>query len=114
GAGRPGLSDFGVARWRLAWPDGHAGPSGGTLAFMAPEQARCESERIGAPSDLFALGGVLYFLLTGQAPFGGGTRDDQWRRAIHGDFERAALRTNGVPRRLERIGLKATAAEPEG
>src|SRR5262249_41724608 len=63
-SGRPRLIDFGMARWRHAWSEGQAGPSGGTLAFMAPEQARCESGRIGAPSDLFALGAVLYFLLT--------------------------------------------------
>ena len=55
---------------------------------MSPEQARGESERIGAPSDLFALGGVLYSLLTGKAPFGGGTDNDKWRRASHCDFDR--------------------------
>src|SRR5262245_15052977 len=113
-SGRPRLIDFGMARWRHAWSDGPAGPSGGTLAYMAPEQARCESERVGAPSDIFALGAVLYFLLTGRAPFGGSTRDDQWRRAIRCDFDRAALRAKRVPRRLERVVLKAMAAEPEG
>ena len=41
---------------------------------------------------IFALGGVLYFLLTGQVPFGGETRDEQWRRAINCDFDRSALR----------------------
>jgi serine/threonine protein kinase len=112
-SGRPRLIDFGMARWRHAWCDGRAGPSGGTLAFMAPEQARGESQRIGAPSDLFALGGVLYFLLTALPPFGGDTRDEQWRRAMNCDFDRSALKTKRVPRRLERIVLKAMAAEPE-
>ncbi len=78
---RPRLIDFGVARWRNVWSEGQAGPSGGTLAFMAPEQARGESERVGQPSDIFGLGGALYYLLTGQAPFEGKTRNDQWRRA---------------------------------
>ena len=57
---------------------------------------------------------MLYFLLTGQAPFGGKTRSEQWRRASQCDFDRAALRAKGIPRRLERIVLKAMAAEPEG
>ena len=112
-SGRPRLIDFGMARWRHAWSGRRAGPSGGTLAFMAPEQARGESKRVGEASDIFGLGGVLYFLLTGKAPFGGGTRKEQWRRASQCDFDRGALRAKGVPRRLERIVLKAMAAEPE-
>jgi serine/threonine protein kinase len=112
-SGRPRLIDFGVARWRDAWSDSHAGPSGGTLAFMAPEQARGESEHVGAPSDIFGLGGVFYFLLTGQAPFGGKTRNEQWRRASRCDFDRAALRANKVPSGLERIILKSMAADPK-
>ncbi len=112
-SGRPRLIDFGVARWRNVWSEGQAGPSGGTLAFMAPEQARGESERVGAPSDIFGLGGALYYLLTGQAPFEGKTRNDQWRRATRCDFDRAALRAKKVPRGLERVVLKAMAAEPK-
>jgi serine/threonine protein kinase len=112
-SGRPRLIDFGMSRWRHAWSGKRAGPSGGTLAYMAPEQARGESERVGAPSDIFGLGGVLYFLLTGQTPFGGGTRNEQWRRASLCNFDRSALSAKRVPRRLERIVLKAMAAEPE-
>ncbi len=112
-SGRPRLIDFGMARWRHAWSGNRAGPSGGTLAFMAPEQARGEAKRVGEASDIFGLGGVLYFLLTGKTPFGGGTRNEQWRRASQCDFDRGALRAKGVPRRLERIVLKAMAADPE-
>ena len=111
-SGRPRLIDFGMARWRHVWTGRRSGPSGGTLAFMAPEQARGETKRVGEASDIFGLGGVLYFLLTGKSPFGGGTRQEQWRRASQCEFDRNALRAKGLPRRLERIVLKAMAAEP--
>jgi hypothetical protein len=79
---------------------------------MAPEQARLELDRIGPRSDIFGLGGVLYFLLTGQAPFVGETHDEVWDRARRCDFEAGGLRAAKVPRRLERICLKAMAADP--
>jgi hypothetical protein len=110
--GRPRLIDFGLARLRDAWCD-HDDPSwGGTLAYMAPEQARREVERIGPPSDLFALGGVLFFLLTGKAPFAGRDPDESWDRARRCEFDASALRASGAPRALEQICLKAMAAEP--
>jgi hypothetical protein len=111
--GRPRLIDFGVARWRNVWSEGQAGPSGGTVAFMAPEQARGESERVSAPADIFGLGGALYFLLTGSPPFEGKSRNDQWRRASRCEFDRSALRAKKVPVALERIVLKAMAADPK-
>jgi eukaryotic-like serine/threonine-protein kinase len=110
--GEPRLIDFGMARLRHAWTDRTESSVGGTVAYMAPEQARLEIDRIGPRSDIFALGGVLYFLLTGSAPFQGKTHDEAWDRARRCDFEPAALRAAQVPRRLERICLKAMAAEP--
>ena len=110
--GEPRLIDFGMARLRHAWSDRAPSSWGGTLAYMAPEQARLEIDRIGPRSDIFALGGVLYFLLTGHAPFVGQNQNETWDRARRCDFEAGALRAAKVPRRLERICLKAMAAEP--
>jgi serine/threonine protein kinase len=110
--GEPRLIDFGLARLRNAWADPFATTWGGTLAFMAPEQARREDDRTGPRSDLFGLGAVLYFLLTGQPPFVGETQDEIWDRARRCDFEPRALRIAKAPRRLERICLKALAANP--
>ena len=108
----PRLIDFGMARLRHAWSDGEGSSLGGTIAYMAPEQARLEADRIGPRSDLFALGGVLYFLLSGRAPFEGATGEERWERARRCDFDARALRAAGAPRRLERIVLRAMAAEP--
>jgi eukaryotic-like serine/threonine-protein kinase len=110
--GQPRLIDFGLARLRNAWSDRSDGTWGGTLAYMAPEQARLEHDRIGPRSDIFGLGAVFYFLLTGRAPFVGETQDEVWDRARRCDFEAGALRLAKVPRRLERICLKALAADP--
>lgn len=72
----PRVVDFGLAR-RLPdsrLPPGHleSPPSAWVLAspsFAPPEQVAAERERIGRPSDVYALGATLYWLLTGQAPF---------------------------------------------
>jgi hypothetical protein len=112
-SGRPRLIDFGMARLRHAWADGPGGPTGGTLAYMAPEQARGEADRIGPAADVFALGGVLYFLLTGRPPFTGKDSREVWDRARRGDLEPEALRQAGVLRRLERICLSALEADPQ-
>ena len=83
---------------------------------MAPEQARIDSpeeqQKVGPRSDVFALGAVLYFLLTGKAPFRGENWREAWDRARRCDFDRKALDDPKVPRDLRRICLKAMAAEP--
>jgi serine/threonine protein kinase len=111
-AGEPRLIDFGLARLRHAWSDRDDPTWGGTLAYMAPEQARWDHEALGPRSDIFALGGVLYHLLTGREPFVGQDQDAVWDRARRCDFDAGALRAAKVPRRLERICLKAMAARP--
>jgi predicted Ser/Thr protein kinase len=110
--GEPRLIDFGLARLRNAWSSPFATTWGGTLPYMAPEQARREHDRISARSDIFGLGAVLYFLLTGRPPFAGEMLDEVWDRARRCDFDADALRIARVPRRLERICLKALAADP--
>jgi WD40 repeat protein/serine/threonine protein kinase len=72
--GMPKISDFGLAK-RL---DDSAGPtlSGeimGTPSYMAPEQATGESKHVGPATDVYALGAILYEMLTGRPPFHGAT-----------------------------------------
>ncbi len=69
--GRPRVTDFGLAKRAAA--DTHLTTTGqvvGTPAYMAPEQAR-DSKDVGPPADVYSLGAVLYFLLTGRPPFTG-------------------------------------------
>jgi serine/threonine protein kinase len=66
---RPRIADFGLAR-RLE-EDGLTltGQILGTPAYMAPEQATGRRRQVGPATDVYGLGGILYFLLTGRAPF---------------------------------------------
>jgi serine/threonine protein kinase len=112
-SGEPRLIDFGLARLRHAWSDLPDCIWGGTLAYMAPEQARREYDRISPRSDAFGLGGVLYFLLTGRPPFEGETTDEVWDRARRCQIDKEALGNAKVPRALGRICLKALAADPD-
>ncbi len=70
--GRPMLLDFGVAKLAGTWSGlTRPGTTVGTPSYMAPEQASGQSHRIGAHSDVYSLGAVLFEMLTGRAPFEG-------------------------------------------
>ena len=105
--------DFGVAQkdgTDVDGPDAEGGDAIGTPAYMSPEQLLGES--IDARSDQFALGIVLYQLLSGVRPFDG----DDGRPAIQRirrDPPRPLERTGvTVPRALERIVLRLLAKRP--
>ena len=84
--------------------------TGGTPAFMAPEQAR--DAPVTAQTDVFALGSVLYFILTARGPFTNRSREEALRRAKACHFEKPSALRNDVPPALEAIVLKAMAEEP--
>jgi serine/threonine protein kinase len=77
----------------------------GTPAFMAPEQAR--GEPTGEPTDVYALGAMLYFALTGRPPHPGATPAEALRSALQADPPELA----NVPRPLASILRRAMARE---
>ncbi len=90
----------------------------GTPAYMAPEMARGEVDKVGFQSDIFLLGSTLYAIATLEAPYTDDGPDDIYKilqRAENCDFispsERAPERE--IPPELERIILKCMAPEPE-
>jgi tRNA A-37 threonylcarbamoyl transferase component Bud32 len=70
GAGNPKIADFGLAK-RLDDDQGHTrtGEIMGTPEYMAPEQAAGRIREIGPCTDIYALGAILYDMLTGRPPF---------------------------------------------
>ena len=108
----PKIADFGLAKKR----DDSTGLtlSGavmGTPAYMAPEQAAGRSRDIGPASDTYALGVILYELLTGRTPFQGTTMEvlDQVRHAAPLLPRRLEPE---IPANLETICLKCLEKEP--
>jgi tetratricopeptide (TPR) repeat protein len=111
--GEPYVTDFGLAR-RLEGDSGltQSGAILGTPGYMAPEQAGGQRGEVTTASDVYGLGGVLYALLTGRAPFAGDSVADTLRRVLEQAPE-APRRHNGrVPRDLEVICLKCLEKDP--
>jgi serine/threonine-protein kinase len=68
--GEPRVSDFGLAKFRDDDLEiTHQGVVMGTFPYMAPEQARGQVDRFGPTTDVWALGVILYELLTRRRPF---------------------------------------------
>jgi serine/threonine-protein kinase len=86
--------------------------AGGTPAFMAPEQALGE-DRVDARSDLYALGCVGYWLLTGRLVFEGGTPIETIVMHVHAQPELPSQRTDQpIPLALEALLLACLSKDP--
>ena len=98
--GRALVADFGIA---LAWSQGSggvrltkSGVSVGTPQYMSPEQASGE-HNLDPRSDIYALGAVLYEMLTGQPPFPGPTAHAIFAQVLADDPEPITGKRRSVP-----------------
>jgi serine/threonine-protein kinase len=89
-----------------------AGSVLGTYAYMPPEQARGETERLDARADVFGLGAVLCTILTRRPPYTG-TREEVVRLSMRGRLEaaHARLEESGADAELLELATACLAAE---
>ncbi|MEM8679713.1 MAG: serine/threonine-protein kinase, partial [Planctomycetota bacterium] len=109
--GRVRLSDFGLALTQQNRQKAGSNLSG-TVPYMAPEQVRGESESYDHRVDVWALGVVLYEMLTGQRPFVGETADDVANAVLRREPSSPSQLNQQIPAELGEICLKCLQKEP--
>jgi tetratricopeptide (TPR) repeat protein len=107
---QPVLGDFGIAR--IVGQTGLTGSGAmiGTPAYMSPEQGR--GEQADARSDIYALGIVLYEMLTGKPPYDADTPYGVILKHINDPIVPPHMLMGTLPPDVERIALKSLAKDP--
>ncbi|HUL92225.1 MAG TPA: protein kinase [Burkholderiales bacterium] len=105
----PRVMDFGIA----CHATGGKAPEGlaGTPSYMAPEYV--QGGAFQPASDVFALGAVLYEMLTGRPPVKGSTAQATLQLIVKQDFERPSRANPKVDEQLDALVMKALAKRPE-
>jgi eukaryotic-like serine/threonine-protein kinase len=111
----PRVTDFGLAKMLTQGPDNDVTQSGaivGTANYMAPEQAAGRSHHVGPAGDVYALGAILYELLTHRPPLLGDSDLDTIRLVREEEPLPPSRLRPRLPRDLETICLKCLQKEP--
>ncbi|MEO2032345.1 MAG: protein kinase, partial [Planctomycetaceae bacterium] len=112
--GNPRLTDFGLAKDLT--DHSHLTSDGqvmGTPSYMAPEQAAGRSEQVGPASDVYALGAILYHLVTGDPPFQEGSILKTLQQVVSDEPESPRKRNPEIGLDLATICLKCLEKAPE-
>ncbi len=112
--GTPKVADFGLARHFDGEPALTLSSARiGTPSYMAPEQFIGKAGTIGPAADMYALGVLLYEMLTGRPPFRGETASETERQVLNDEPVAPSRLNPKVPRDLETICLKCLSKEPQ-
>jgi serine/threonine-protein kinase len=115
--GQPKISDFGLAKRTRLDSVSRAGVTQtgdvlGTPSYMAPEQAGGMIRQIGPPTDVYALGAILYEMLTGKPPFEAPTAMQALQMVMSEEPQRPSAFQPRVPRDLETIVMTCLEKKP--
>src|ERR1043165_1727531 len=111
--GTPKITDFGLVRLIDAGAEiTHTGARLGTPAYMAPEQASGNVNAVGPAVDIYALGVLLYEMLTGHPPLEGNSPSETLNKILSEDPAPPSRMNRDVPRDLETICLKCLQKNP--
>ncbi len=111
---KPFIADFGLAKSTSGNSDlTQTGQILGTAGYMAPEQAAGEYQKIGFSADIYGLGGLLYFCLTGQAPFVAENVLDALVQVLESEPVPPRTLNKQIPRSLELICMRCLEKNPE-
>jgi serine/threonine-protein kinase len=113
--GTPKIADFGLAKLVIGGGERRTqtGEIVGTPSYMAPEQASGRLGEIGAATDVYALGAILYELITGRPPFKGESPLETMRQVVNDQPVAPSRLRSKLPRDLEVIALKCLHKEPQ-
>ena len=89
------------------------GDAKGTPGYMAPEQIDKTLGSRDQRTDVYALGGILHALLTGNAPIPGGTTQEMFKKTLAGQIAWSDLQHHHIPPALEAVLRKALACDPK-
>ena len=103
--GRPHIADFGLALHESVQRK-RAGERAGTPVYMAPEQIRGEAHRLDGRADIWALGVVLYEMLSGRRPFAGDSFAEISDEILHREPKPPRQIDEAISTELERICLR--------